>query len=65
MVYNVHEATFNILACENGKYGEDCSETCSPHCGKQPCDKVTGHCQNAKGKCATEYTTGLLCNERK
>ncbi|GFR78172.1 multiple epidermal growth factor-like domains 10 [Elysia marginata] len=46
--------------CEEGKYGENCANTCSDHCGGQdkPCDHVTGVCLLG---CRPGYS-GQLCD---
>jgi len=33
------------LACSQGRYGNNCSETCSNNCQYQNCSLVSGKCQ--------------------
>ena len=49
-----------VLACENGTFGEDCSEKCG-HCAP------IGHCHHINGTCyggCTSGYKGLACIER-
>lgn len=47
-----------FLACDEGKYGEECKHSCSCR-NNATCDHVTGicNCSSVKGK------TGTLCDE--
>ncbi|XP_062609519.1 uncharacterized protein LOC134271306 [Saccostrea cucullata] len=35
---------FDEKACDNGKYGQDCNETCSRNCRDNSCHIVSGNC---------------------
>lgn len=56
----IKEFILNILACDEGKYGEECMHSCSCR-NNATCDHVTGicNCSSVKGK------TGTLCEEGK
>ena len=54
--------TFVSSACDDGKFGLNCSNTCSSFCFNDTvCDRVTGHCDEG---CDPGYTN-LHCNAGK
>lgn len=52
----------NFLECFTGKYGFNCKENCSIHCGvPERCDRVTGKCE---GGCQPGWSD-LTCKTSK
>ena len=55
----MYQSLFNsCLACETGKFGQNCSETCGKCFENKPCNHVNGTCA---GGCAAGFMTEL-CN---
>lgn len=54
------------FACQPGKFGSNCMQTCSTHCsGNGSCNQITGDCDNGckdgwtGSKCGIQQNTGM------
>ncbi|KAL5022774.1 hypothetical protein ScPMuIL_001929 [Solemya velum] len=50
-----------IHQCPSGKFGVDCSKTCSKSCKHRTCNGNTGHCLEG---CSSHGKTGPLCDQQ-
>ena len=66
IIYIAHEVLIlsslfltNLLDCIDGRYGDNCNETCSVFCKSRNCDGKTGTCTDG---CLAGYT-GSRCDQ--